>query len=128
MHQVHSLDRQKEEKKQETHFFCHCFGIGCGQCRRGGQGHQSCVQGSESGASGHSCGTKGTKKDKTHLVFFWYLYQMRWGQAQWARLSVIVITGLGQLDKKERTKKRKQETHFVVLGSVSGAIGAHMVG
>jgi hypothetical protein len=41
------------------------------------------------------------KKKKTHLVFFGYPYQVQWAQTWWVRLSVIVIAGLGHLDKRE---------------------------
>jgi hypothetical protein len=44
-------------------------------------------------------------------------------------LSVVVVTGLGWLDKKEKKKKTEKKTHtFVVLGSVSGAVGTDTVG
>jgi hypothetical protein len=41
----------------------------------------------------------------------------------WARLSVIVVAGLGRLDKKEKKKRP-----FFCSGSASGAAGAHAVG
>jgi hypothetical protein len=66
---------------------------------------------------------RGKKKKKTHLGFFGYPYWVRWAQTWWARLSVVVVAGLGRLDKKE---KKKKTDHFF-SGSVSGAAGAHAV-
>jgi hypothetical protein len=51
---------------------------------------------------------------------------VRWAQTPWS--SVVVVAGLGRLDKKEKKKKRKKTHTFVVLGSVSGVVGMGVVG
>jgi hypothetical protein len=77
------------------HFGCHCWDQSGG--RGNGNGTAIAVDAGEWGggrscrASGAAMGERGERK--TDLLCFWYLYQVRWAQTQWARLSVACMGG-----------------------------------